>query len=197
MNKKTVAHDIALGSLTTDLEKILSDRTSAQERCVHTQHLVKKYKKQLPNMAPSWDTDLASISFNDICTSITSSGLSIYNCSMDELWAGLFDPSVYEAKTLWKNIHDPGKIAGVIDAWVNGTALSPIFLVKHEVHDQGLVADGKHRLTVSRAIGAIEVPFMVETAKAAWVSRALPSAICIHKTEPLPQPSVPAPASSH
>lgn len=175
----------------TDLEKILSDRASAQEGYVHSQNLAKKYKKKMPNMAPRWDTDPTSIAFNDICTSITSSGISIYNCNMDELWSGLFDPSIYEAETLWKNVHDSGKIAGVIDAWVNGTALSPIFLVKHKVHERGLVADGKHRLTVSRAIGAIEVPFMVETIKAAWVSRAFPSAVCVHQTEPSPPPNAP------
>ncbi|MDV6343024.1 hypothetical protein [Nitrosomonas sp. Is37] len=60
---------------------------------------------------------------------------------------------------------------------MNNTALSPIFLVKHLNCDLGLVADGKHRLTVSRVIGAGEVPFMVEVTNDSWASRAFPSAI--------------------
>lgn len=160
----------------TDVEKFLADRLAARERYLNTQSLIKKYKKQMPDVTPRWNITPGSISFNDISTDITSSGLSIYCCKFDELWAGLFMPSTYEADTLWRGVHDSGKIARVIDAWVNGISLSPIFLVKHEVHDKGLVADGNHRLTVSRAINKSEIPFMVETAKAGWVSRALPSA---------------------
>ena len=100
---------------------------------------------------------------------------------MDELWAGLFKPSVYDADTLWSSDHDSAKIAKVIDAWFKGTALSPIFLVKHGIYDQGLVADGKHRLTVSRTIEALEVPFMAQTSTAEWIARAFPKAICIHQ----------------
>lgn len=181
MNKK-LQHEIKLNPLMMDIQKKLEDIARSRARYLQTRRLIRNYKKQLPNMAPSWDTDAASISFNDICTSITSSGLSIYRCKMDELWMGLFKPSVYEADTLWKKTHNSGKIARVIDAWANGTALSPIYLVKHEDHDKGLVADGKHRLTVSRAISALEVPFMVETSKVAWVSKAFPSAIFMYQT---------------
>ena len=99
---------------------------------------------------------------------------------MDELWTGLYKPDVYDADTLWADDHDSAKIARVIDAWSKGTALSPIFLIKNTNDDRGLVADGKHRLTVSRAIGALEVPFMVQTTKSAWVSLAFPFASRVH-----------------
>jgi hypothetical protein len=57
--------------------------------------------------------------------------------------------------------------------------LSPLFLVKHGTKDLGLVSDGKHRLTVSRAIGALQVPFMVGSADKGWVEKAFPGAILI------------------
>lgn len=149
--------------------------------------LASRYKKEMPEIVAKWDTSPASASFNDINEGIAASGLSIYVCTMEEFWAGLYEPSIYEANTLWKKVHDSAKIARVIDAWFKGESLSPIFLVKHLDLDQGLVADGKHRLTVSRAIHVSNVPFMVEATNAAWVSRAFPSALCIHQA----QPSVP------
>lgn len=176
-----------LGLVAVDIERFLAERERAREECVRLDELVSRYKKEMPDLVPKWDTSPASISFNDINADITASGPNIYICKMEELWAGLYEPSIYEANTLWKKVHDSAKIATVIDAWSKGEPLSPIFLVKHLSLDQGLVADGKHRLTVSRAIHASEVPFMVEATNAAWVSRAFPSALCIHQA----QPSVP------
>jgi len=130
----------------------------------------------MPDIGAHWDKTEVSIQFNDIRKDIVSAGLHIYSCSLEEMWSGLYKPSVYEANTLWSRSHDSGKIAKVIDAWVQERALSPIFLVKHLKLDLGLVADGKHRLTVSHAIEASEVPFMVESTNESWVCRAFPSA---------------------
>ncbi|MBU2122959.1 MAG: hypothetical protein KJ999_21295 [Gammaproteobacteria bacterium] len=163
------------------IERVLEEREKAQKRFAESENLVRKYRKKMPAIAPKWDATPASISFNNIDEKIVTSGLSIYNCQMGELWAGLYRPEIYESNTLWSKIHDRAKIARVIDAWAQVTALSPIFLVKHGSLDKGLVADGKHRLTVARAVGASELPFMVETAKGAWVSGAFPTAVCIHQ----------------
>ncbi|WP_028600848.1 hypothetical protein [Ottowia thiooxydans] len=163
----------------TDLESFLAERERTRKEFARSERLVKEYKKNMPDIAPIWDTTPESISFTDICTSITSSGVRIYSCKIDELWAGLNDPAIFEAGTLWGKLHDPRKIAGVIEAWSKGKALSPIFLLKHEVLEKWLVADGRHRLTVSRASRASEVMFMVESANATWVSRTFPSAVCI------------------
>ncbi|EHL24808.1 hypothetical protein KYG_00802 [Acidovorax sp. NO-1] len=164
------------------IESVMAEREKALEEFAASEKLIRKYRNKMPAIVPKWDASPASISFNDIHQEIVSSGLSIYNCQMGELWAGLDRPEFYESNTLWSNnIHVRSKIAGVIDAWAQGTALSPIFLVKHGSLDKGLVSDGNHRLTVARAIGASEVPFMVETAKEAWVSRAFPTAVCIHQ----------------
>ena len=166
------------------IEGFLAERERAREECARLDELVSIYKKEMPDIVPKWDTSPASISFNDISEDIKASGLSIYVCKMEELWGGLYEPSIYEANTIWKKVHDSAKIARVIDAWSKSEPLSPLFLVKHLNFDQGLVADGKHRLTVSRAIHASEVPFMVEATKAAWIFRAFPTALCIHQAQP-------------
>lgn len=162
-----------------NIETFLAEREQKRRECDHLRKLVAKYKKEMPHIVAMWDTSPASIKFNDINESITSYGLCIYSCKLEDLWAGLYKPSVYEASTLWTLAHDSTKIAKVINAWVNETPLSPIFLVRHLNMDQGLVADGKHRLTVSRAIGATEVPFMTEAKDDLWVMIAFPSAIRI------------------
>ena len=164
------------------IESVLAELEEDQKRSAESEKLIRKYRKKMPDIAPQWDATPASTPFNDIPEEIVSSGLSIYNCQMGELWAGLHERELFESNTLWSNnIHVRSKIAQVIDYWVQDTALSPIYLMKHGVLDQGLVVDGNHRLTVARAIGASEVPLMVETAKAAWVSRAFPTAVCIHQ----------------
>lgn len=163
-----------------DIEKILAEREEAWSSDLQSMKLVRRYKKKMPQITPKWDTTPESIDFNDINDRILASGLSIYSCTMDALWAGLYDPSIFEPQTMWTERHEPTKIARVINAWENNMQLSPIFLVKHGALDQGLIGDGNHRLTVARYVGANEVPFMVETIKADWVSIAFPSATCIH-----------------
>ena len=174
-----------------DIERFLVERERAREECERLDELVLRYKKEIPDIAPKWDISTASIFFNDINEDIITSGLNIYICKMEELWAGLYEPSIYEASSLWKKTHDSTKIARIIDAWSKGQPLPPIFLVKHLSLDQGLVADGKHRLTVSRAIHSSEVPFMVKATNAEWVSNTFPCALCIQQA----QPSVPLDAT--
>jgi hypothetical protein len=163
----------------SDVEEFMADRKRMAEEMARVDALVSRFKKNMPAIEARWDTTERSIQFNDINEEIVSAGLNIYTCSGKALWAGIFEPAIYDANTLWSRKHDASKIAKVIDAWEAEMPLSPIFLVKHGALDLGLVADGKHRLTVSRAIGAKETPFMVEKTAEAWVGTAIPSAIRI------------------
>lgn len=138
--------------------------------------LVKYYKEDTPRVIPIWDVTAESIHFNDINQEIIDSGVDIYTASYDDVWYGIFEPEIYDKDTLWKNIHDCGKIARVIQAWANNRALSPLFFVKHGSKDLALVADGKHRLTVARYMGCKNIPFMVQANKSCWVKSAIPSA---------------------
>lgn len=72
--------------------------------------------------------------------------------------------------------HDNAKIANIIQAWENNENLSPIFLIKHGRENLGLVADGKHRLTLCAVIAAQEVYFMVSYNDVIWVEQASPCA---------------------
>jgi hypothetical protein len=135
--------------------------------------LIRKYKNAMPDICALWDTSEACVDYNEPPVG----DYTIYSCSLDALWAGIYKPAVYGADTLWDgHKHRQDKIANVIEKWEAGKALSPIFLVKHGAQDLALVADGKHRLTVARSIRAEDVRFMVETAKLTWVLKAFPSA---------------------
>lgn len=139
--------------------------------------LVKRYKKQTPKVNPFWDVTKNSIEYNDINDSIIDAGLEIYIAPFGDVWAGIYEPGIYDCDTLWKsNVHNPQKIAKVIYAWGEGQLLSPIFLVKHESQSMALVADGKHRLTVARYMGCECIPFMVQANCNEWVLIAIPSA---------------------
>ena len=160
-----------------DVEEFMAERKRMAEEIARVDALVSRFKKDMPAIEARWDTTERAIQFNDINEEIVSAGLNIYTCSGEALWAGIFEPAIYDANTLWSDKHRASKIAKVIEAWASQTALSPIFLVRHGARDLGMVADGKHRLTVSRAIGAAEVPFMVQRTTDAWVHIAIPSAI--------------------
>jgi hypothetical protein len=151
-----------------------------QKRCAASfavsSALVKAYMKKTPKVLPLWDITTKAIEFNDISSEILQSGIDIFISSYKALWNGIFKPSVYAPKTLWKNIHDRNKIAKIIDAWNNGNKLSPIFLVKHGAIPKALVADGKHRLTVAGYMKCSEIPFMVPKSTSSWVFEAIPSA---------------------
>jgi len=138
--------------------------------------LVQKYRKHTPQVTPLWDRTEASVQHNDIDQSIVRSGLTIFTADAQAVWAGLWEPSIYDADTLWKNLHDKDKIARVIEAWEARNTLSPIFLIKHGGENLGLVADGKHRLTVARFMGSAELPFMLQTSDSDWVRIAIPTA---------------------
>lgn len=142
--------------------------------------LVKQYRAQMPSITAQWDTTEEAVQHNDIDSEFVAAGIAVYECSMSDLWQGIYEPSIYDSNTLWSRNHDSRKIAKVIEAWEAGIALSPIFLVKHRTKDFGLVADGKHRLTVSRAIQTSNMmPFMVMAENSGWVVTTFPAAVRI------------------
>jgi len=159
-----------------DVTAFMEDRRRMSEERLRVEALIKKYRKTMPQITAQWDTSATAVNYNDIDLESLKDGVSIYLCSMTDLWQGIYDPAIYDSNTLWSRVHDRSKIAKVIEAWESGQALSSIFLVKHGSKDLALVADGKHRLTVSRAIQAIEMPFMVLGDGPAWVSKAFPGA---------------------
>jgi len=165
-----------------DVDAWLAEREAAKRERERIEKLIAEYQLCLPPIAAHWDMTATSLSYNDINQEILSKGMKIYSCSNEALWTGLFKPDVYEANTLWdKSLHEQRKIAGVIEAWAKKAPLSPLFLVKHGKEHLGLVADGKHRLTVARSINAPIVPFMVQAGSEYWVSLAFPSAevVCL------------------
>lgn len=169
----------------SEIDAFNAERRRFEEESRRVEALILKYEADFPIISGFWDTSEASIPFNDIDQKFVDKGLSIYTCDAAELWEGLYEPEIYDADTLWNgDLHDKRKIAKVIDAWNQRQALSPIFLVKHGgEHNLGLVADGKHRLTVSRAIESDVIPFMVQTENSDWVKLAFPNAIVVRQTD--------------
>ncbi|WP_304182768.1 hypothetical protein [Pseudoalteromonas prydzensis] len=162
-----------------NIEVILKERAKLVEEWKIMDELVLAYKSSTPKVNPIWDISSNSINFNDISKEILDSGMEIYTASYDEVWAGIFEPSIYDKDTLWKNVHDSRKIARAIKAWEEKKALSPLFFVKHGSKDLALVADGKHRLTVARYMGCNNIPFMIQSSASSWLKKAIPSAIKI------------------
>lgn len=159
-----------------DVAAFMEERLRDHEERLRVEALVGKYQQNMPQITAQWDRSASAVEHNDINSECLMDGVSLYSCSMADLWQGIYEPAIYDANTLWSDDHEPRKIAKVIEAWESGQALSSIFLVKHGSKDLALVADGKHRLTVSRAIQAIEMPFMVLGDGPAWVSKAFPGA---------------------
>lgn len=133
-----------------DIEKFLEERACLRKGLESLEELVMTYRSNTPKVEPRWDTSPQSVSFNDIDDSIVEKGIDIYWAPFEQVWNGIYESEVYDKDTIWKDDHDPRKIAKIIDAWKHGKALSPIFLVKHGSRAIALVADGKHRLTVNR-----------------------------------------------
>ncbi len=146
------------------------------EERLRVEALIKKYRKTMPQITAQWDTSSIAVDHNDIHPDCLKDGVSLYYCSMDELWSGIYEPAIYDANTLWSKKHDRNKIAKVIEAWESGKALSPILIAQRGSTPFAVVPDGKHRLTVSRAIQEVEMPFMVLGDGPAWVSKAFPGA---------------------
>ncbi len=139
--------------------------------------LIKRFKLKLPNTSPVWDRSSAAVHFNDIGSPYIQAGLAIYDVTMQDLWQGLYEPCIYEKDTIWsKEAHDIRKIALVLEAWEANRALSPIFLIRMKPNNLALVADGKHRLTVSRALQAESMVVMVSLNDEAWLGQLMPSA---------------------
>ena len=142
----------------------------------HLATLAARYRADLPKIQAQWDLTPGAERHNDIDKTVLAHGMSIYRCCMDDLWRGIYHPNCYDANTIWKPLHAEHKIIRIIEAWETGVTLSPLFLVKHAKLDLALVSDGKHRLTVCRAISALEVPFMVDSTDKKWVEKAIPGA---------------------
>lgn len=159
-----------------DIEKYLEERARLREEVEFLDELVAIYMSNTPQVQPRWDTSPQSVSFNDIDDSIVEKGIDIYCAPFENVWNGIYEPGIYDKDTLWDDVHDPRKIAKVIDQWKHGTALSPLFLVKHGSRAMALVADGKHRLTVARYMGSDVIPFMVPSDSSGWLQTAIPSA---------------------
>jgi hypothetical protein len=165
----------------------LNQRKLVIDEVLRYSELAQRYRNEMPIIQVNWDLTPGSVRHNNIDSSIISNGITIYNCSNDALWDGLFEPSPYGGDTIWskKHGHSEWKIARVIEAWERGQSLSPLFLMGHQRLRLGLVCDGKHRLTVSRAINAENVPFMVSSLDRAWVETAIPGAVQICQIAPL------------
>lgn len=157
----------------------LEHRALLAEECGRLRGLVERYKSNIPKIAPVWDITDDAVQFNDICGE--GSAFNLYEDSMANLWNGIFQPQVYEANTIWSDDHDSKKIAQVLDCWENQMPLSPIFLVRHGTKDLALVADGKHRLTVSRVLKSTIMYFIVKDDQSSWVASAFPHASFIRK----------------
>lgn len=168
----------------SEIDAFIAERKRAAEESVQIGDLVQKYESDLPEISAFWDTGETSVQFNNIDKRITENGVAIYTCAAGDLWNGLFEPEIYDTNTLWdRDLHNKRKIAKVIDAWNQRQALSPLFLVEHGGDlNLGLVADGKHRLTVARAIESAMIPFMVEEENSQWVRLAFPTAVIALKT---------------
>lgn len=168
MENKTIA-DAEVAAFNEKHRRLLAEHARVDE-------LVIKYRKKMPEISAQWDISANSVDHNDIHSDLLKEEISIFACSMADLWQGIFDPAIYDANTLWSKTHDSGKIAKVIEAWESDQSLSPILLSKHLAKDLAVVSDGKHRLTVSRAIRAVDMPFMVLGDSPTWVSKAFPGA---------------------
>ena len=160
-----------------DLASFAEEMSYAENERKRLKELSARYRAELPSIQALWDLTPEAVQYNDINKEILAGGMSLYNCSMNDLWRGFYDPKVYEGHTIWRPLHAQSKIVRVIEAWETGVSLSPLFLVKHGKLNLGLVADGKHRLTVCHAIGAVDVPFMVGSADAEWVEKAIPGSV--------------------
>jgi hypothetical protein len=155
----------------------IKNRSRQAEETFRINGLVRRYKDDMPAITAHWDVSEDSVRFNEIPEGVEDDRITVFECGMEGFWAGLFDPSVYEADTLWTTGHWDNKIAKVIEAWEKRQKLSPVFLIRYgDEGDLAFVSDGKHRLTVARAIRAASVPFMVGMNDVAWAEETFPSA---------------------
>lgn len=160
-----------------DIEAFLAEREARRQRRLDAQELIERLQAHTPHVQPLWDKSPGSVRFNDVNDDLLAEGMVLYVAGMTDVWNGLFKPSIYDANTLWGDLHCSRKIALVINSWETGQPLSPIVLVKHGTENLGLVADGKHRLTVARYMACNELPFMVPKSQSSWVQDAVPNAV--------------------
>lgn len=165
-----------------DALKRLAARKKAMNKFLEGESLVSDYKENTPIVDPLWDTGDGFLNYNNLDDDVVNSGLTLFMASFEDVWNGLYDPSVYEGDTLWANFHDSKKIARVISHWLHNKPLSPVFLLKHTSKNAWLVADGKHRLTVAHYMGFKgDTPFLVKTEDENLVALAIPAAVKVGK----------------
>ncbi|WP_145994213.1 hypothetical protein [Pseudomonas sp. QC2] len=165
-----------------DAVKRLEARRVAVDKFLEGERLVSDYKENTPVVDPLWDTGDGFLCYNDLDDEMVSSGLTLFVAPFEDVWGGLYDPSVYEGNTLWENSHDSKKIARVISHWLHNKSLSPMFLLKHSSKNAWLVADGKHRLTVAHYMNFKgDTPFLVKTEDENLVVLAIPAAVKVGK----------------
>ena len=168
----------------TNLETILSEQEARRQIYFREQELIKGFRSNTPLVCPLWDKSKAAVEINDISDEIKTAGLLLYSAPFVDVWQGLYEPFVYDGDTLWNSSHDNRKVARVIEAWQNKRPLSPPFFVKHPIKPMGLIADGKHRLTVAKYMAELEpvyftaaLPFWVKNDEVEWVTKSIPKAI--------------------
>lgn len=160
-----------------DVVAFLEIQEMKRRRFLEEQELLDQLQTNTPMVRPIWDKSPASVQFNHINPDILKDGLLLYSASLEDVWKRLYKPNIYDADTLWTDIHCKRKIALVISAWESKKPLSPPFFVKHGSESLGLVADGKHRLTVARYMSAQELPFLIPKSESEWVRLAIPNAV--------------------
>lgn len=159
----------------SEIVKFFQDRKIAEEKCKKINDLIDLYKSKTPTVIPRWDLTEDAMKHINICNKLFSSGLALYKASINDIWCYINDASLFEGNTLWSNRHDNAKIANVIYFWENSKELTPIFLMKHLTRDLLLVADGKHRLTVTRYMNSVDVYFYLELKNCKWLSDLIPT----------------------
>ncbi len=167
-----------------EVANFIESRKKLIEESNERQALVQKYRKNTPKITPQWNTQPEALIHNNIDEKEIDLGLTLYLAPFKDVWNGIYKPSIYDKKTLWKKVHEQWKIARVIDNWLHNIPLTPIIMIKHGTKDMGLILDGNHRFTVARYMDCENIPFWVQTGKDSWVSIAIPSAAKIGQIEP-------------
>lgn len=148
-----------------------------EDDSVSSSDLIQRYKMRMPSIIAKWDLSQDSIQHNEMPEGVEAEEMVIFDCDMEGFLRGLLFPSDFEPCTLWTSLHWEDNIAKVIHDWERQRKLSPVVIIKTEDNDdRAFVSDGKHRLTVARAIGATTIPFMVGERYTSWAEKTFPSA---------------------
>jgi hypothetical protein len=163
-----------------EIEKFLKDRENTQLENLRVKKLINRYKSSGIIVTPCWNRCLEAQSFNDTCTELTSNGVLLYEDSTDDIFKKIDLANIFEANTLWcDRTHCLRKISKIIEFWENEEDLAPPFFIRKEGGsniDSILLQDGKHRVTVARAMNAKTIPFFIKKEDKTWIETILPNA---------------------